>query len=233
MSSEPCAVEWCDRPVGDGYMMTKLSDQRGTMNEAGRCINTPRPLTHSLDLSKEGLAMKATRTCSVVDCEKPVKTLKSGMCGMHVSRLDRTGTTDLRPYDHQAATERFWSKVDKTATCWLYGGTILSSGYGQFKVQYRVYMAHRYAYEVSVGPIPDGLTLDHVKDRGCAHLNCVNPAHLEPVTQVENLRRSGAVSAVNSRKTECPTCGSAYSVDGNDQRFCKPCRAAWKRRAAK
>ena len=176
--------------------------------------------------------MKAT--CSVGGCEKPAKTFKSGLCGMHLSRLARTGTTQPRTYDMQAAIARFWSKVEVRGEgeCWPYTGTILGNGYGQFRVQCKGRLAHRFAYEVSVGPIPDGMTLDHVKARGCTLLNCVNPAHLEPVTMLENLRRSTSVGAVNSRKTECPRCGSAYDVDAKGQRFCRPCRNAWKTRRA-
>ena len=54
-------------------------------------------------------------------------------------------------------------------------------------------MAHRYVYELFRGPIPDGHVLDHVKKKGCKHRDCVNPDHLEPVTQQENTLRGDAV----------------------------------------
>jgi len=78
-------------------------------------------------------------------------------------------------------------------------------GYGRFTVSgnepvVRV-NAHRFAYELLVGPIPKGLTLDHL----CRNRGCVNPAHLEPVTsKVNTLRSPIQVAATNARKTHCP-----------------------------
>jgi len=63
--------------------------------------------------------------------------------------------------------------------------------------------AHRVSYELEVGPIPEGLELDHVKKRGCRSTRCVAVEHLEPVTNVENNLRSNSMSARNARKTEC------------------------------
>lgn len=69
--------------------------------------------------------------------------------------------------------------------CWLWTGTISASGYGRLKRQGRDIFAHRFAYELLVGPIPEGLVIDHL----CRTRSCVNPDHLEPVTHAENLRR--------------------------------------------
>ena len=83
------------------------------------------------------------------------------------------------------AGDRFWAKVDKGIFCWDWlGGK--SNGYGRFWVEGRLVQAHRWAYETMVGPIPEGLTLDHL----CRVRYCVNPSHLEPVTLGENIRRS-------------------------------------------
>jgi hypothetical protein len=156
------------------------------------------------------------------------------MCLKHYTRAKRTGVTDLRDLTEtpDQAAERFWAKVDKStgpSGCWPWLGTITNVGYGQFRYGRRV-GAHRFAYELVKGPIPDGLTIDHVKAWGCTRTDCCNPAHLEAVTMAENLRRSEAASAVNSRKTECPRCGSAFDIGANGRRYCRPCKSAWRRR---
>lgn len=103
-----------------------------------------------------------------------------------------------KPGTGRPEAERFWEKVDKSGDCWIWTAYRLPYGYGQFTSNdYRHYRAHRYAYEALVGPIPAGLHLDHLCHNGtdcyggraCPHRACVNPAHLEPVTNRENLRR--------------------------------------------
>ncbi len=99
---------------------------------------------------------------------------------------------------------RFWSKVDKSggrAACWPWLASIQQDGgYGRFSLNGRSIPAHRMAYELVVRPIPNGLTIDHL----CRRRDCVNPAHLEPVTiGVNTLRSPTAASAVNARKTHC------------------------------
>lgn len=90
------------------------------------------------------------------------------------------------------APQRFWRRVTKTDTCWLWTGWINHNGYGHFGVTNRLTVkAHRYAYELTVGPIPAGLVLDHL----CQTRACVNPDHLDPVTSQENQRRAMASSA--------------------------------------
>lgn len=86
--------------------------------------------------------------------------------------------------------QRFWEFVDRTDACWLWNGALNAQGYGVFNAGSRTVLAHQFGWTMMYGPVPDGLVLDHVRDRGCTHRNCVNPAHLEPVTQVENMRRS-------------------------------------------
>jgi hypothetical protein len=130
--------------------------------------------------------------------------------------------------------DRFWAKVDKDGPggCWLWVGKIDSYGYGQFRIGLRadrtrrMVAVHRFAYELEVGPIPEGLTIDHL----CRIRRCVNPAHLEPVTaRVNNLRADGT-SARNAKKTHCPR-GHAYDllntyVDPDGRRHCRACKRA-------
>ena len=88
--------------------------------------------------------------------------------------------------------ERFLKYVAKAPLgCWLWTGTTAGSTaqYGYFSVNGRKVPAHRVAYELWVGPIPDGQEIDHVAERGCVSKLCVNPAHLEPVSHAENRRR--------------------------------------------
>ena len=83
--------------------------------------------------------------------------------------------------------------------CWLWTKSLSKSGYGVMGIGSKNFRAHRLSYELYVGPIPDGLELDHL----CSVRNCVNPAHLEAVTHRENVLRGNAPSAKNSRKTHC------------------------------
>lgn len=81
---------------------------------------------------------------------------------------------------------RFWSKVEKTPTCWLWTAGRFYDGAGAFGVGGRAVHAHRWAYEHSVGPIPAGLELGHV----CLVQLCVRPSHLKPVTHRVNASRA-------------------------------------------
>lgn len=130
---------------------------------------------------------------------------------------------------------RIQRKINKTESCWLWTGSCFASGYGQVKFQRRNRRVHRLVYELLVGPIPDGMTLDHL----CKIKNCVNPAHLEVVTGKENTLRGTAPSAINARKTHCPQ-GHAFSEYGYisiGARNCRLCKreqclkSARKRRA--
>lgn len=100
------------------------------------------------------------------------------------------------PKSPAEVAERFWAKVEKTETCWLWTGASQGGGYGRFgrgrfaQTGPRVVLAHRWSYEHLVGPIPAGLTVDHL----CRTPACVNPEHLELVTLAENTARARAVA---------------------------------------
>lgn len=83
--------------------------------------------------------------------------------------------------------------------CWLWSSW-QAGGYGRIKVRGKSYQAHRYIYELLIGPIPNGLQLDHL----CRQTFCVNPEHMEPVTQRENCRRGIGPAAQCARRTHCP-----------------------------
>ena len=83
--------------------------------------------------------------------------------------------------------DRFWNKVtpEPVSGCWLWQGAQVHNGYGVTRTPERLLYAHRVAYEAARGPIADGLSVDHL----CRVRHCVNPEHLEAVTQRENIRR--------------------------------------------
>lgn len=99
--------------------------------------------------------------------------------------------------------ERTMSHISKSDDCWVWLGKPANTGYGQIgfgKRNERVTKnAHRVVYELLVGEVPEGKQLDHL----CKNRLCVNPAHLEPVTQRENLLRGDGIPAVNAAKTHC------------------------------
>jgi hypothetical protein len=100
-------------------------------------------------------------------------------------------------------TERFMAKVSaRPDGCWQWMGATDRYGYGLslfYGRRERKHMAHRVAYEQFVGPIPEGLVIDHL----CRNKGCVNPDHLEPVTIGENVLRGETIPARNLLKTHC------------------------------
>lgn len=95
---------------------------------------------------------------------------------------------------------RFLDKITVGDGCWEWTGARVSHGYGNFRTNGRNYGAHRLSYEHFVGPIPDGLQLDHL----CRNRACVRPDHLEAVTNRENqLRGVRTFTAIHATKTHC------------------------------
>ena len=179
---------------------------------AAGATNTLRPLTHSLDLSKEGLAMDATRTCS----ECGARAIARGLCNPHYKAAKRRGVLPPKLNPEAERRRKFWAKVNKSETCWLWTGFITRQGYGQFGHGVRgvTMRAHKLAWEWENGPVPDGLVLDHL----CRNRACVRPEHMEPVTPRENALRGIGPTAINSRKSRCK-CGLRL----NERRRCTRC----------
>lgn len=122
--------------------------------------------------------------------------------------------------------ERFWGRVDKSGDCWLWLGALNRDGYGHTSRNNKTVFTHRLAYELEVGPIPEGFVLDHL----CRVHNCVRPDHLEPVTAKENVDRGER----SSTKTECIH-GHPYEPDNlyrnpAGKRICRVCMRANSRR---
>lgn len=93
--------------------------------------------------------------------------------------------------------------------CWDWVGAINSAGYGSYWSEGRVKLAHRVVYERKLGPIPPGLTLDHL----CRNRSCVNPDHLEAVTHRTNVLRGSGASAEHARRTHCPR---GHALEGDN-----------------
>ena len=120
--------------------------------------------------------------------------------------------------------DALWGRVDKSGECWIWQGSKLPNGYGTLVIGSRTdgsrqrHYAHRLAYEIAVGEIPDGLQIDHL----CNVRDCVNPAHLEPVTTQENSRRGA------ERRQSCkrghPFAGENLYIRPDGYRECLTCR---------
>ena len=122
--------------------------------------------------------------------------------------------------------EQFWERVERTEQggCWTWRGLMRPDGYGLFYIGgYRKARAHRVAYQALVGPIPEGLELDHL----CRNKACVNPDHLEPVTHRENVMRGESPAASRATVTHCPA-GHGHDLANTrlskrNQRHCRTC----------
>ncbi len=139
----------------------------------------------------------------------------------------------MRPKELPSLTtkqiDRMWSKIDKRGPeeCWLWTGNKTRNQrgggyYGLVSIKGRGLRPYRIVYELCVGKIPEGFTIDHVKARGCTNPLCCNPAHLEAVTQYENRdRHARTVTTCNrghsiTRNLKCRVCAAIYGKSYND-----------------
>lgn len=131
------------------------------------------------------------KICSFPNCGRPYKA--KGLCPAHY--YQQKAGKELVPLTGRALSdlERFWANVEKTADCWVWAGrSKTSEGYGLTHWQKAQRLAHRVSYIIHVGPIPEGLDIDHK----CHNKACVNPDHLQAVTHKQNLEnRAGATSS--------------------------------------
>lgn len=130
---------------------------------------------------------------------------------------------------------RFWSKVHVAESgCWEWTAWIKPAGYGYYNTNGSTNLAHRFAYATLVAAIPAHLMCDHL----CRNRRCVNPNHIEPVTNRENALRGETINARNAAATHCPA-GHPYDEANTyrhpyGDRRCRACgRESARRRRSK
>lgn len=132
-------------------------------------------------------------------------------------RLPEMPAEGAQRYTLQRSVRRFWEKVERREPheCWPWTGEIDGLGYGRFRgaAGGGDRIAHRTGYRLAVGPIPDGMEIDHT----CRVRHCVNPAHLEPVTHAENQLRA------MERRDRCKRGHVRTGRRPNGKRFCVEC----------
>lgn len=128
--------------------------------------------------------------------------------------------------------ERFWEKVIVKGEddCWEWIGAKRRKGYGAINIDGKYPSSHRVSYEMQYGKIPENQVIDHL----CRNPACVNPNHLEAVSQKENLARGIGISAINAAKTHCPK-GHEYTpentnISKKNQRSCRICQLEYLRK---
>jgi len=168
------------------------------------------------------------KTCLIYRCLKSAGSL--GLCSAHRSTFYRHGNPFEKTRKVFLGTNknRFLKNVKKTKSCWIWVSHKSTGGYGTFYVWKTAEnkggskLAHRWAFENWVSPIPKGLEIDHI----CKIRNCVNPKHLRIVSHLENMHASNTLASLNSNKTHCPN-GHKYEAPNilwdKNSRKCKIC----------
>lgn len=124
---------------------------------------------------------KADSTCSVSHCDRPTE--KREWCGMHYRRWQRTGDP-LGTTRYVDTAEKIAALTTRAGDCLIWTGSLNPAGYARSRINGRHTMVHRYMWEQANGrPVPDGMYVDHI----CHNKACVNPEHLRPVTNKQNM----------------------------------------------
>ena len=175
--------------------------------------------------------MNPTRTCAVQNCG--LKHHAHGYCAKHAARLRANGHPEA--IRRTTTVDSFFNRVHKAPSgCWEWTGYVGKNGYGKLATRLPLVpggslLAHRASYEFHVGPIPEGMHLDHL----CRVTHCVNPEHLEPVTPQENAARGlhGVLRTHCLYGHELTPENTVYDARRNCRR-CRTCSAATARRTA-
>lgn len=133
---------------------------------------------------------------------------------------------DMSEEEFSKTKKRFEDKylINKETGCWEWQAGLDGKGYSAFCVRKRMKIGHRISYNIYVGEIPKGLVIDHL----CKNIKCVNPAHMEPVTQKDNILRGEAPSSLQAQQTHCleghPLFGENLFITKDGKRVCRQCR---------
>ncbi len=211
MAKRTCSIDGCEKP----------HEARGWCNK------------HYLAWRHHGDPLTDLRpvrlpACSIDGCPGPVKSL--GWCGKHLSMWYRHGDPLGATRLHGPPEVRFWARVNKDGPipdyaphlgpCWVFAFNMTKhQRYGKIYLTSTSWKsAHIYAYEQLIGPVPEGLELDHL----CRNRACVRPEHLEPVPHRINIQRG---ENHHRNKTHCHRGHLLGEPNSIGERPCKPCRA--------
>ena len=142
--------------------------------------------------------------CNAGNCDR--HSAKKGLCTMHHQRLKRNGSTQ----NGQGVDSRFWNKCSIADNgCWEWQGFLNPAGYGQFSAgNGKVMLTHRWTYQRFVGPLIDGMHIDHL----CRNVKCCNPEHLEQVTPRVNMERTTGHRHSHYSKGNRSHCGNGHEM---------------------
>jgi hypothetical protein len=164
-----CSIDGCDRPRYNFRGWCNLHYQRWRKH------------------GTTDLRVKTPRGCNFTNC--PRKHYAKGYCHSHWKQTNRGEELSILYGSTLPLDERLTLSINKTDTCWLWTRPVDDDGYANIMVDGVAWKAHRYVYSIAVGPIPEGLEIDH----RCFVKHCVNPAHLRIVNRKQNIEhKSGA-----------------------------------------
>lgn len=221
-----CGMRRCGRPDHLEPVSHRENVRRGNSLSGLRSRQTHCVRGHAFDAENTRTNRNGSRSCRACHRER-VALARRGLRMAPVVTFTREPKQPKSSARRTAFRERLLRRclIDDRG-CWVWTG-VTENGYGRIRVNGRHAMTHRAAYEIFIGPVPNGLDLDHL----CRNRACANPFHLEPVTRKENSKRgvAGKVAAERQRsKTHCPS-GHPYDeantvIDADGSRRCRTCR---------
>lgn len=216
MVAKLCSFTGCDKPL----------------RAKALCSGHYFQASHGQELRPLGLP-RAKRICDFGGCNNVHST--RGYCSGHAWQIKRgyplTPLGSTRAKSNDLVIADFESKVNRSGECHRWTGNHIKGGYGTTSYQGVTQTAHRVALKIAGIEVPDEMSVDHVKEKGCLYRDCVRLDHLEIVTHRENVLRSDGIAAKNAQKTHCKR-GHEFTPDNTylkkTGRECKACRVIHK-----